>query len=87
MTGCVDNATNGTTGKENQKQITMEETVAIKTETRTETVVLDAQGEEIARLEGIHNIRPKDYEERLPVEVRVIETTVRLLNVVKIEKS
>lgn len=64
----------------------MEQITAIKTDTRTETIVFNAQGDEIARFDGVRNIRPKEYEDNLPIEARIVETTVRILNIIKIEK-
>ena len=54
--------------------------------TVTHTVIYNANGEEIDRLDGEVQIRPKDYEDQLPVEYRVIETTTRLITKARIEK-
>lgn len=62
---------------------------AIDFEPKTEkiTVVYNAAGDEIARLKGAVMIKPKDYEDVLPVEYRHIAITTQVLNVVKIEKQ
>lgn len=54
--------------------------------TVTHTVVYNSKGEEIARHEGEVPIRPNDYEDQLPVEYRVIETTTRVITKARIEK-
>ena len=51
------------------------------------TVVYNADGVEIAKLDGEVGIRPKDYAEQLPIEYRVIETTTRLITKGKIENQ
>ncbi|MBQ9417120.1 MAG: hypothetical protein IJU19_00875 [Bacteroidales bacterium] len=51
-----------------------------------QTVVYNADGAEIARLEGHVVIRPKDYEEQLPVEYHHITTTTEVIAIARIEK-
>ena len=55
--------------------------------TETITVIYDAKGGEIAKLDGRVEVRPKDYEQYLPVEYRHISITTEVLSVVKIEKK
>ena len=54
--------------------------------TKVETVVYGADGCEIARLEGRVVVRPKDYAEQLPVEVRVVETTTQIVTIMRLEQ-
>lgn len=54
--------------------------------TRVETVVYAADGGEIARLEGRVVVKPKDYADQLPVEVRVVETITQVVTIMKIDK-
>ena len=53
---------------------------------RIETVVYGADGGEIARLEGKVVVKPKDYADQLPVEVRVVETTTQVVTIMRIDK-
>ena len=48
------------------------------------TVVYNAAGEEIERMEGHVKVAPKDYADRLPIEVHHI--TVATVQIFKIEK-
>lgn len=48
------------------------------------TVVYNAAGEEIDRMEGHVTVKPKDYADRLPIEVHHI--TVETVRIFKIEK-
>ena len=54
--------------------------------TRVETVVYSADGSEIARLDGRVAVRPKDYADQLPVEVRVVETTTQVVTIMRIDR-
>ena len=51
------------------------------------TVVYDAKGNEIERLDGIITINPKDYEQQLPITYRHIAITTELLSVIRIDKK
>ena len=51
-----------------------------------ETVVYNGEGVEVDRLPGRGMVRPRDYAEQLPVEVRIVETTTRVLHSMMIEK-
>ena len=55
--------------------------------TVVETVVYDREGKEIVRLEGRKEIRAKEYEEHLPVEYRIVETTTRVIAKARLEKA
>ena len=50
------------------------------------TIVYNKDGKEIERLEGRAEIKPKDYEDRLPITYHHVKVTTEILNVVKIEK-
>lgn len=52
-----------------------------------ETLVLNAQGEEIARLEGHVQVNARDYDSILPISYCHIDTTTQLISKVKIEKQ
>lgn len=51
------------------------------------TVIYDAEGNEIERLDGIVTINPKDYEQHLPITYRHIAITTELLSVIRIDKK
>jgi len=53
---------------------------------RRYTVVYDAEGNEIDRMEGAVVINGRDYADRLPIEYRQIEVQETLLNVFKVER-
>ena len=55
--------------------------------TTKSTVIYDINGKEITTLDGHVAVRPKDYEQYLPVEYRHITTTTEIVSIVKIEKK
>lgn len=64
----------------------MDDDTMFEPTTAVETVVYAADGSIADRQQGKVMVRPKDYEDVLPVEVRIIETTTRLISVMKIDK-
>ena len=58
-----------------------------KPQTKESTIIYDANSNIIAELEGHVYVRPKDYEDYLPVEYRHITTTTQITSIVKIDKK
>lgn len=58
-----------------------------KPQTKESTVIYDEDGNVIDELEGHVYVRPKDYEEYLPVEYRHLTTTTQITSIVKIDKK
>lgn len=58
-----------------------------ETKKSVETIVFDASGEEIDRMNGNVLINPKNYEGHLPLKCMVIETTTKILSITKVEKG
>lgn len=62
-------------------------TVDFEPQIKQMTIIYDKDGNEITTLDGIVSVKPKDYEDYLPVEYRQYKITTELLNVVRIEKQ
>lgn len=71
----------------NSKYITNKMTVDFTPHTETFTIVYDNKGNEIDRINGIVDIKGKDYADRLPIEYRHISITTQVNNIIKIEKN
>lgn len=71
----------------NSKYITNKMTVDFTPHTETFTIVYDNKGNEIDRINGIVDIKGKDYADRLPIEYRHISVTTQVNNIIKIEKN
>lgn len=58
-----------------------------KPQTKESTIIYDANGNIIAELEGHVCVRPKDYEDYMPIECRHITITTQIASIVRIDKK
>lgn len=58
-----------------------------KPQTKESTIIYDANGNIIAELEGHVCVRPKDYEDYMPIEYRHITITTQIASIVRIDKK
>lgn len=54
--------------------------------TKVETIVYNSKNEEIQRYDGAREIHCKDFKDVLPINYKIIKTTVKVLSSITIEK-
>lgn len=54
--------------------------------TKVETIVYNSKNEEIQRYDGAKEVFGKDFKDALPINYKIIKTTIEVLSSVTIEK-
>lgn len=55
--------------------------------TKIQTIVYNQEGKEIKRYDGIKELYGRDFKDTLPINYKVVKTTVEILSSVTIDKK